>query len=231
MTARSASSSRAGTRRPRRRAGPRSSRGDGRRSGGTATGKRRRALALLAAVALGVGGAFAVSRVDLGGTVRELTLPLRHDDIIRQQAADKELDPALIAAVIYAESRFQDQTSHAGARGLMQITPETAKLIERQSGGTTFVLEDLGDPDINIAYGSFYLEYLLDKYEGNQVAALAAYNAGETRVDEWGGAEIGLDEIGFDETHGYVEEVLDKRVEYRKHYADDLGPWRSRARR
>jgi soluble lytic murein transglycosylase len=179
---------------------------------------------LLAAVVLGAGGAWALAELDmLDGPLRELTLPLRHDDIIRQQAAEKDLDPALIAAVIYAESRFQDQTSHAGARGLMQITPETAERIESLSGGTTFVLEDLANPDINIRYGSFYLRYLLERYGGNEVAALAAYNAGETRVSEWGGAELDSDDIGFEETQGYVDDVLDKRGEYREHYADDLG--------
>jgi soluble lytic murein transglycosylase len=180
-------------------------------------------ITLLAAVAVGVAGGLALTRIDLGETLREVTLPLRHDDIIRQQAADKDLDPALIAAVIYSESRFQDQTSHAGARGLMQITPQTAKVIENLSGGTTFVTEDLADPDINIAYGSFYLDHLLEKYDGNELAALAAYNAGETHVDEWGGARLEADDIGFDETRGYVDEVLDKREEYREHYADDLG--------
>jgi len=73
--------------------------------------------------------------------VRELTLPLRHEDIIRQQAREKGLDPALIAGVIYEESRFRDQTSHAGARGLMQITPATARFIARDSGGTAFTHE------------------------------------------------------------------------------------------
>ncbi|MGH2991485.1 MAG: lytic transglycosylase domain-containing protein [Solirubrobacterales bacterium] len=192
-----------------------------RRASGSRAGTR--VLALFAAVVVGLGGGFLITRVDLGDTIREVTLPLRHDDIIRQQAAEKELDPALIAAVIYAESRFRDQTSHAGARGLMQITPETANRIEELSGGTTFITEDLADPDINIRYGSFYLAHLLEEYEGNEVAALAAYNAGETRVEEWGGGSIGLDEIRFDETSGYVEEVLDKRDEYRDHYADDLG--------
>ena len=68
-------------------------------------------------MAIGVGGVYALTELDLGDKLREVTLPLRHDDIIRQQAADKNLDPALIAAVIYSESRFRDQTSHAGARG------------------------------------------------------------------------------------------------------------------
>src|SRR5262245_48494839 len=65
--------------------------------------------------------------------VREIKLPLRHEDIIRQQAAEKNVDPTLIAAVIYTESRFRDQTSHAGAKGLMQLMPETADYIARKS--------------------------------------------------------------------------------------------------
>ena len=73
------------------------------------------------------------------------------------------------------------------------------------------------------APGLLYLAYLLDRYDGNEVAALAAYNAGETRVDGWGGSELEIDDIGFDETHAYVEQVLDKRDEYRENYADDLG--------
>ena len=97
--------------------------------------------------------------------MREITLPLRHDDIIRQQAADKDVDAALIAAVIYEESRFRDQTSHAGARGLMQITPETADFIARRSGGVRFRQSDLATPQINIAYGAWYLRYLIDHYE------------------------------------------------------------------
>ena len=165
----------------------------------------------------------------LGEAVREITLPLRHDDIIRQQARDKDLDPALIAAVIYEESKFRDQTSHAGARGLMQITPQTAEYIARKSGGTQFEQGDLATPQINIAYGSFYLRYLLDRYDGNDELAVAAYNAGETNVNRWvheaGGAE-GFDkveDIPFAETRSYVDDVLERRQEYRDHYADELG--------
>ena len=117
--------------------------------------------------------------------VKEITLPLRHEDIIRQQAADKNVDPSLIAAVIYTESRFRDQTSHAGAKGLMQLMPETADYIARKSGGTRFERADLATPQINIAYGTWYLRYLLDKYDGNTILTLAAYNAGEGKVDEW----------------------------------------------
>jgi len=153
----------------------------------------------------------------------EVTLPLRHDDIIRQQAAEKHVDASLIAAVIYAESRFRDQTSSAGARGLMQITRDTASHIEKQSGGTTFRFQDLSDPDINIRYGTYYLRELLARYDGNEVAALAAYNAGPGNADSWGGSGMGVADIRFAETRGYVEAVLDKQKEYRDKYARELG--------
>ncbi len=186
--------------------------------------RRRRLLAGGAAVASGVAIGLALGlfgRFD--DVIQELTLPLRHEDIIRQQADDKQVDASLIAAVIYAESRFRDQTSHADARGLMQITPATANEIERHSGGTTFKLSDLSDPDINIRYGTFYLGQLLDRFGGNEVAALAAYNAGPTRVDEWGGAGLTVDAIPLDETRGYVVDVLDKQGAYREEYGEELG--------
>src|SRR6476659_3830488 len=129
--------------------------------------RRRRVLALLGVGALTV---FAVAVVEpvFHHAVKEVVLPLRHEDIIRQQAHEKNLDPALIAAVIYEESRFRDQTSHAGARGLMQITPETADAIAEHSGWVRFKQEDLADPQINISYGAYYLRLLLDHYGGNQ---------------------------------------------------------------
>src|SRR5829696_1915947 len=145
----------------------------------------RRRLGFLAAVAVaGLAVAAAVAPW-ADKAVQELALPLRHDDIIRQQAADKGVDASLIAAVIYAESHFRDQTSAAGAKGLMQLMPSTADYIAHLSGGTEFEQGDLATPQINIAYGSFYLHYLLQKYEGAEELALAAYNAGEGKVDEW----------------------------------------------
>src|SRR5918997_2414416 len=145
---------------------------------------RRVAWLLAAAVVAGIAVA-AIVAPGVDKAVKEIALPLRHEDIIRQQAADKGLDPALIAGVIYTESRFRDQTSHAGAKGLMQILPSTADDIARKSGGTSFVEGDLANPQVNIAYGSFYLRYLLERYGGNEVLAVAAYNAGEGRVDRW----------------------------------------------
>ena len=185
-------------------------------------------------LALAVVGA-AVAAGVIAGTdpiedaVREITLPLQHEDIIRQQAEDKEIDPALIAAVIYEESRFHDQTSHAGARGLMQITPDTADFIARRSGGVLFEQSDLATPQVNISYGTWYLRYLIDHYEGNETLAIAAYNAGLANVDRW------VDEAGgpgqfdsarhipFPETRAYVENVQERRGQYRDHYGDELG--------
>jgi soluble lytic murein transglycosylase len=162
--------------------------------------------------------------------VQELKLPLRHEDVIRQQADDKNLDASLIAGIIYVESRFRDQTSHAGAKGLMQLMPATADYIARKSGGTRFVQGDLADPQINISYGSWYLRYLLQRYHGNVALALAAYNAGEGKVDEWwrdaadrGERFVVAKHIPFPETRAYVTKVLKARKAYRHEYAHELG--------
>ena len=191
--------------------------------------RRRRLAALAVAAMIGAIGAVVVSGLGEEALRESLILPLRHDDIIRQQAADKDLDPALIAAVIYEESRFRDQTSHAGARGLMQITPATADFIARRTGGVRFEQSDLASPQINISYGAYYLRYLMDKYEENERLAVAAYNAGHGNVDRWVAEAGGLDEfdhtkhIPFPETRAYVHNVMERRGEYRDNYADDLG--------
>ena len=189
--------------------------------------RTRRRMLLLGAVAgvLGVGAAVLIPQIDKA--VREVTLPLRHEDIIRQQAQAKHLDPALIAAVIFAESKFRARTSSTGAQGLMQIQPETARFIARRSGARTFQTADLGTPQINIQYGSYYLRYLLDRYGGNRVLAIAAYNAGETNVDRWivrsGQRGFGVEDIPFPETRAYVRRVLVAEGDYRHTYRRELG--------
>ena len=186
--------------------------------------RRRRLFALgsVAALLVVLGGGLVVSGL-FDHALKELTLPLQHEDVIRQQADEKGVDAALIAAVIYSESKFRDQTSSAGARGLMQITPEAADTIARNSNATTFELDDLGDPEINIRYGTFLLAEFLDRYDGDEAAALAAYNAGPGNADKWGGASLTVEAIPFPETRAYVEEVLEKRDEYRQEYATELG--------
>jgi soluble lytic murein transglycosylase len=161
--------------------------------------------------------------------VKEVVLPLRHEDIIRQQAREKHLDPALVAGVIYTESRFRDQTSNAGAKGLMQLTPATARFVEHLSGGSTFQISDLSTPQVNIAYGTYYLRYLLDRYGGNEALALAAYNGGEGNVDRWvdaarqAGKGLSIDAIPFGETRAYVRSVQSAARQYRDNYKSELG--------
>jgi soluble lytic murein transglycosylase len=167
--------------------------------------------------------AFVEGRSRIDDAITEVTLPLRHDDIIRQQAEEKDVPADLIAAVIYQESRFRDQTSSAGARGLMQITPSTAEYVEDLSGGSTFDQSDLADPDLNIRYGTFYLAWLIDLYDGDVVAALAGYNAGPGNAEAWGGSTMTIEDIEFPETRAYVKGVLEKQRQYRHTYERELG--------
>jgi len=194
-----------------------------RRARGARRKGRRRAVLWITVLSLGAATAGLIAVLGpLEETIKEITLPLRHEDIIRQQAREKNLDPALIAAVIYGESKFRERTSDAGAVGLMQILPATADFVARKTGGTRFQHSDLSDPQINISYGSWYLRYLLDLYGGNRVAAVAAYNAGRRHVDRWGGRGLTIDHIRFPETRQYTEEVLDKRDEYAERYRTEL---------
>lgn len=161
--------------------------------------------------------------------VRELALPLQDASVIRRQAEEKHLDPALIAGVIYAETKFNPRPSSAGAEGLMQILPSTAEFLAHLSGGVRFQTDDLATPAINIAYGSYYLRYLLDHYEGDEMLAVAAYNAGLTNVDEWvadaraQGRELTIEGIPFPQTREYVRRVQSAQRAYRATYPAQLG--------
>jgi soluble lytic murein transglycosylase len=189
----------------------------------------RRAGALIVVVAVAVAAALLVVPV-VKRFVREFAYPLRDTSIINQQAAAEHLDPALVAAVIYAESKFDPRTSPAGALGLMQIEPATARYLAQKSGGTLFEIADLAHPATNIAYGSYYLRYLLDVYGGNRTLALAAYNAGLTNVDRWvararaRGQKLSIHAIPFPQTRAYVAKVEAATKTYRRYYAKLLGP-------
>jgi len=193
-------------------------------------GRRRRGRALRTLLGLALAaGAIALIAPRLEHAVHELALPLQDAGTIRLQAAEKHLDPALIAAVIYAETKFDPRPSSAGAEGLMQILPSTAEFLAHLSGGVGFETQDLAHPAVNIAYGSYYLRYLLDHYHGNEVLAVAAYNAGLANVDEWvararaGGGELTVAAIPFPETREYVRRVLAAQSAYRATYARQLG--------
>jgi soluble lytic murein transglycosylase len=146
--------------------------------------------------------------------------PLRYSTIVRAHAHNYDLNPALLAAVIDEESKFRaDAKSSAGAVGLMQLLPATAKGIAIHTGGSKFVTSDLYDPEINVRYGAWYLHHLLQKY-GDERLALAAYNAGQQNVDTW--RAEGKD-IQFPETRAYVDKVERLKGIYRRTYARELG--------
>ena len=165
------------------------------------------ALAVLAAAGVALG---AVRSTDPDWYER-LRYPLRYETIVRGHARNYRLDPALLAAVIYEESRFRARArSESGAIGLMQLLPATAEGIAARTGGSRFRVDDLYDPEINVRYGAWYLRHLLDKY-GDVGTALAAYNAGQRTVDEWRRQGSG---IRFAETRAYVRKVLATRDVY-----------------
>jgi soluble lytic murein transglycosylase len=141
--------------------------------------------------------------------------PLRYETIVRAHARNYDIEPALLAAVIYQESKFRaDARSSSGAIGLMQLLPDTARGIALRTGGTRFQVDDLYNPDINVRYGCWYLRHLLQKY-GDEETALAAYNAGQRNVDNWlldGGG------IRFSETRHYVKRVEELKKIYQRTY-------------
>jgi soluble lytic murein transglycosylase len=149
-----------------------------------------------------------------------LWYPLRYESIVRGHARNYDLDPAFLAAVIEEESKFRaDARSSAGAIGLMQLQPATAKGIALRTGGTKFVLSDLYVPELNVRYGAWYLHHLIAKY-GDERLALAAYNAGQRNVDRWRAAG---EDVQFPETRAYVDKVEHLKTIYRRAYASELG--------
>ena len=179
----------------------------------------RRAVTLVGVIAL-LGVTFVSLQAAKPGWWERLWYPLRYEQIVRGHARNYHLDPALLAAVIYQESKFKPNArSKSGAIGLMQLLPATAKGIAVHTGGTRFRTADLYDPEINIRYGSWYLRHLLEKY-GEERTALAAYNAGQDNVDRWRADGGG---IRFSETRAYVNRVEELKGIYRRAYDDELG--------
>ncbi len=164
-----------------------------------------RLLALVVLVAVAAAGVLAVEP----GWYLRLRYPLEHEQIVLGHARNYQLEPALLAAVIYEESRFDaDARSDRGAVGLMQLLPQTAEGIAERTGGSRFQVSDLLDPEINVRYGSWYLRHLIRKYD-DVPTALAAYNGGQGNIDRG---------VQFEETREYVEDVLDTRDVYARAY-------------
>lgn len=157
---------------------------------------------------------------------RRYLYPYPYQELVELYAKANGVDSALVASVIMNESRFQnDARSPRGAIGLMQIMPETAQWIAFQLGDDNFSLEKLREPETNIRYGVWYLAELQREFAGNNILALAAYNAGRGTVRDW--IEEGdwpwtfhaLDKIPYPETRSYVKNVLQNRIRYEKLYS------------
>jgi soluble lytic murein transglycosylase len=152
---------------------------------------------------------------------------LEHVDLIKQYSEEYCLDPALVCGVIYTESGFkEDATSRVGAKGLMQIMPQTGQEIA-DALGEPFSEQNLYLADVSIRYGCYYLRQQLDRFDQNEAIALAAYNAGPHRAELWL-SEYGLDSKGhiryipFGETDRYVDKVLQAKENYANLYAKEL---------
>jgi soluble lytic murein transglycosylase len=194
--------------------------------------RRRRLVGLLLALVVlgGVGVAWYQVHQTMPGWYARLWYPLEYEDAIRAEAARNDLDPALVAAVINTESGFvPDSRSAEGAVGLMQLLPDTAAFVARLSDRPSPAPDRLEVPEVNIAYGTRYLRYLLDRHGGDLGLALAAYNGGESNLQDWieqaraQGRELRVpDDIPFAETRGFVAKVRRAIPIYRRAYGDRL---------
>ena len=153
--------------------------------------------------------------------------PYPYQELVQQYAAKENIDSALVASVIMNESKFKNEVhSHRGAIGLMQLMPETAEWIAGQIDDSSFSLDKLHEPETNIRYGVWYLASLKKEFEGNEILALAAYNAGRGNVHEWM-EERGwtmdfsrVNEIPYEETRAYVASGLRNKVKYERLYTN-----------
>ena len=143
-------------------------------------------------------------------------------DTIKAESAKNNLDPYLVASLIRQESEFDPSVvSYANAYGLMQLLPAVGKAMAKEEGISHFETFQLLDPAMNIRLGTRYLRQMLEKFGGVQEYALAAYNAGDSRVVDWqsAGPYSGMDEfvesIPFTQTRDYVEAILRNEETYR----------------
>ncbi|MEK9156459.1 MAG: lytic transglycosylase domain-containing protein [Patescibacteria group bacterium] len=176
--------------------------------------KIRLLLALAVLIGLGAGGYYYLPAI-LGDTV----YPLKYQEHIIKYSRECNVDPALVVAVIFQESRFNPRAvSPKGAAGLMQFMPGTAKTMARELGYSSY---DIYDAETSVHFGACHIRDLLIKYNGNLDAALAGYNAGTGNADRWIRLGI-LDNIPFYETNNYVKRVKNYQTVYAAMYAKEL---------
>lgn len=154
--------------------------------------------------------------------------PIPYKDIIFDEASRNNVDPYLVAAIIKTESNFSSEAeSRVGARGIMQIMPETGTWVAEQMDLKKFQLDDLYETQTNIKIGCWYLNNLNKEFKGNKILVVAAYNGGRGNVrqwlekEQWSGEHATVDQIPFPETRQYVKKVLKNYSMYRSLYEKD----------
>jgi soluble lytic murein transglycosylase len=198
---------------------------------GPARPRRRRLAWLIAALCvLGAAGvAWFQVHQQMPGWYARMWYPLEHEEVVRLEAARNGLDPALVAAVIDTESGFvADSRSGEGAVGLMQVQPDTARFVAGLPDRPSPSPARIGEPEVNIAYGTRFLRYLVERY-GSVDLALVAYNGGPSNLGRWleeaeaqGRALRVPDDVPFAETRGFVSRVREATPIYRRAYGDRL---------
>ncbi len=170
-------------------------------------------------------GYLLVFKMKIIDSVLKTIYPIEYSEYVEKYSEENGLDKYLVYAIIKAESNFDSHvTSSSNAKGLMQLMEETA--IERSNiiDEETIESHDLYDPETNIKLGTSYYAYLLNLYNGNNVLALTAYNAGLGNVEEWikegiiksDGSDI--ENIPYKETNNYVRKILNSYQMYIKLY-------------
>jgi soluble lytic murein transglycosylase len=193
---------------------------------------RRRRLAWLIGglcVLGAIGVAWFQVHQQMPGWYARLWYPLEHEQVVRQEAGRNGLDPALVAAVIDTESGFvADSRSGEGAVGLMQVQPDTARFVAGLPDRPSPAPDRIAQPEVNIAYGTRFLRYLVERY-GSVDLALVAYNGGPANLGRWleeaeaRGRTLRVpDDVPFAETRGFVSRVREATPIYRRAYGDRL---------
>ncbi len=151
--------------------------------------------------------------------------PMPNRDLVFSTAREYQVDPYLVFAIIRAESKYETNAeSPVGAKGLMQIMPETAAEIANKMGKEDFKTEDLHDPAVNIPMGCWYVKKLQDEFDGSIPLSVAAYNAGRGNVQEWlrkglwDGNPKAMEGIPYSETRQYVHNVMKNYEAYKAIY-------------
>lgn len=154
--------------------------------------------------------------------------PIHYKDEIRTQAEAYDVDPFLVASIIRVESNYKlSRESKKGAIGLMQLMPDTANWVLEKKQKKNVTMDELKhEPEANIEIGTWYLDYLSDHFDGNPIAAIAAYNAGQGNVGSWikkglwDGKLDTINEIPVGETRHYVQRVIYYYNQYKDIYKE-----------